>query len=309
MKPNQIERGIIMPFLKVKTMKTKKILIPVGILMTAIFILAGCVSKKNIWGDTKKGLILSYRMPEGKAYTYKVTADVTQAMEINQQKLEVTLKSYQEYTFTNVSPDPDPLSLKVTIDTMSLNIKSPVNEITPDMQNVIGKSLEMKLSARGEESDYIGVKEITYAIGPETRNLGTEFQGLFPNLSDGPIQPGASWSFQDTIMEESGSNWLGIYASNIATLEGYETIGNRECARIIISITGTISGKGNTQGVITETAGEFTGTDKVYFDYKEGVLVKIASEGVAKSQTKTSGVREMIIPATREMRKEVKLVD
>lgn len=123
-------------------------------MLTAIFILAGCVPKTNIWGDTKTGAILSYRMTEGKPCSYLITSDVTQAMEINEQKLEVTLKSYQEYTFTPVSSGTDPISMTVTIDTMSLYIKTPMNEMTPGMENVIGKSLEMKLSARGVESEY-----------------------------------------------------------------------------------------------------------------------------------------------------------
>ncbi|NQV01634.1 MAG: hypothetical protein HQ542_03240 [Bacteroidia bacterium] len=292
-----------------KARKLLPLLIPVGMLLTAIFILSGCTSKKNIWGDTKTGLILSYRMAEGKSCNYQVTADVTQAMEINEQKLEVILKSYQEYTFATVSTNPDLLSLKVTIDTMSLYIKSPMNEMKPGMENVIGKSIEMKLSTRGEESDFDAAKEITYAIGPETRNLGTEFQGFFPNFPVQPVRPGDTWNYQDTIMEKSGGNWMGIYANNMATLAGYETLGNRDCAHIIVKAAGTLEGKGNTQGVDTETVGEFTGTDTIWFDYKTGVLMKVVSEGTATSQTKTSGVRQMIIPATREMRKSTELVN
>ncbi|MFC2102744.1 hypothetical protein ACFLS7_07090 [Bacteroidota bacterium] len=292
-------------------MKTNmlRVIIPAGIVLTAIFFLAGCASKKNTWGDTKKGLVLNYRMIEGTPYTYKVKSDVDQQMEINQQKLEVTMNSFQEYTFTNTSADPDPLSLKVTIDTMALFIKTPMNEMEPGMENVIGKSLVMDLSDHGYESNLEGAKEITYAIGPETRNLGSELQGFFPNLPSTPIQPGDTWSYQDTVMEESGENWLGIYANNTATLTGYESLGNRECAIITIANTGTIRGKGSTQGVGTETAGEFSGTDQIWFDYKAGVLVKTVSKGSAKTQTQTSGVRQMIIPATRDMTKSVTLAD
>ena len=293
-------------------MKIRKILhllIPAGMVLTAIFILGGCASKKHIWGNTKKGLILSYRMAENQPYTYKMTGDVAQTLKINEQKLEVIMNSYQEYTFTPISSDSDPISFKVTIDTMSLYIKTPLQEMEPGMENVIGKSIEMKLSGLGEESDYGEASEIIYAIGSETRNLGVEFQGFFPNLPGKPVQVGDSWSYRDTITEESGGNWLTIYADNTAMLEGYETLGSRECARIVVLSTGTIAGKGHTQGVDTETAGEFTGADKVYFDYKAGVLVKIVSEGVVNSTTLTSGMRQMTIPATREMVEVVTLAD
>ena len=189
-----------------KTTNILRVIIPVGIVLTAIFFLAGCASKKNIWGDTKKGLVLNYRMIEGTPYTYNVKSDVNQEMEINQQKLSVIMNSIQEYTFTSESSAADPLQLNVTIDTMALFIKSPMKEMEPGMANVIGKSLVMKLSSSGYESNLEGAKEITYDIGPETRNLGSEFQGFFPNLPSNPIQPGDTWSYQDTIMEESGGN-------------------------------------------------------------------------------------------------------
>lgn len=291
-------------------MKKREILIPAGIIMAVLLLLPGCASRKNIWGDTKKGVILSYRMADGKAYTYQVISDVAQAMEINGQKLAVMMQSYQEYTFSpESSPAGSPISMKVTIDTMHLSIKSPMNEMTPKMDGVIGKSISMTISSTGEESGMEQAKEISYTIGPERRNLGAEFQGFFPNLPDHPVRPGDSWTYNDTVMEESGSNWMGIYGTNTATLEGYETLGSRDCARIGISSTGKVSGKGNTQGVDTETVGEFTGTDKIWFDYKEGAVVKISTAGSAKSQTKTSGIKQMIIPSTREMTKEVTLVD
>ncbi|MBL7111882.1 MAG: hypothetical protein ISS19_08075 [Bacteroidales bacterium] len=62
----------------------------------------------------------------------------------------------------------------------------------------------------------------------------------------------------------------------------------------LVPNTGTISGKGHTQGVDTETAGEFTGIDTIWFDYKAGVVVKVRSSGTAKTKTKTSGMQQMI---------------
>ncbi|MBL7111883.1 MAG: hypothetical protein ISS19_08080 [Bacteroidales bacterium] len=71
------------------------------------------------------------------------------------------------FLFGIVFVETDPINMKVTIDTMHLYIKTPMKEMEPGMENVIGKSLEMKLSALGKESGFEGAKEITYAIGPE----------------------------------------------------------------------------------------------------------------------------------------------
>jgi len=293
-------------------MKTKRILsflIPAGIVLSAIFILAGCASKKNIWGDTKKGLIMSYRMPEGKTLNYLTMADVTQKMSVMGQDIEVLMNSYQEYSFNCTNPVEDPLSLSITVDTMSLYLKTPMKDLSPDMASVMGKEFDIRLSRLGVESHFEGAEAITYDMAGETRNLGPEMQGFFVNFPDHPVKPGESWSYSDTIREESSGNWLHIMIINTATLEGYEVMEGKDCARITIAGSGTILGEGNIQGIDTKTTGEISGTETCWFAYKEGVMVKYISEGLAPSETKTSGEREMTIPATREFLKEVLLTD
>ncbi|TSA26904.1 MAG: hypothetical protein D4R67_06995 [Bacteroidetes bacterium] len=108
---------------------------------------------------------------------------------------------------------------------------------------------------------------------------------------------------------ESGENWLNIYADNKAILEGYEKIKERDCARIRVTFTGVLLGKGSMQGIYTETTGKVSGTDVVWFDYKNGVLIKLLSKGSATSITQTSGAQKMTRPSTRDVVKEVELVD
>lgn len=280
-------------------------MIPVGIVLTAVFILAGCASKKNIWGDTKKGLILSYRMPEAQSLKYGTAGDVIQNMAVMDQEFEITMKSFQVFSFSTNDPGQNPMTLDITIDTMYFNLKTPMNELTPDMEQVIGKQFDIKLTPLGLESDFSQAKEITYDLGGESRNMGAELQGFFPNFPDKPLQQGDSWTYSDTIKEESQGNWLHLFANNTATLEGYEVVDGRECAKVTITLNGTVLGEGMSRGVGTKTTGEFSGTDTYFFDYKEGLLVKMRSEGEATTETKTSGEKKMTIPASREYVKEV----
>ena len=289
-------------------MKTKKILrtmIPVGMVLTAIFILTGCASKKNIWGDTKKGIILTYRMPEAESLKYVTTGDVVQNMAVMGQKFDVTMKSYQVFSISTNDPGKDPITLGITIDTMYFNLKTPMNEFTPDMEQVIGQQFDIKLSKLGAESDFSQAEAITYDLGGETRNLGPELQTFFPNLPGKPVKPGDSWIYQDTVKEDSGGNWLHLFVSCTATLEGYEEYEGKECAKVTVTLHGTVLGGGMSRGVGTKTTGEISGTETYYFAYKEGVLIRFISEGTASTETKTSGEREMTIPATRDYVKKV----
>jgi len=280
-------------------------MIPVGMVLTAIFILAGCASKKNIWGDPEKGLILSYRMSDSESIKYGVAGDVIQNMAVMGQEFEMTMKSYQVFSFSTKDPGQDPMTMNITIDTMYFYLKTPRNEFTPDMDQVIGQKFDIQFSTVGIESDFSQAEEITYELGGEPRNLGAELQGFFPNFPDKPVKPGDSWTYADTVKEESQGNWLHLFANNTATLTGYEIIDERECAKVEITLTGTILGEGMSRGVGTKTTGEFSGTDTYYFDYKEGLLVKLRAVGEATTETKTSGERKMTIPATREYVKEV----
>jgi len=288
-----------------KTRKILRVLVPVGIVLTAIFILGGCASKKNIWGNTEKGLILSYRMPEVQSLKYVTQADVTQQMEVMGQKFEITMKSYQVYSINTDDQGKDQMTLGITIDTMFLDLKTPMKEFAPDMGSVIGQQFDIKFSKLGIESDFSQAEAITYDMAGETRNLGPEVQGFFPNFPDNPVKPGDSWTYQDTVREESEGNWLHIFSHCTATLAGYEEIAGKQCAKITIVQTGTILGEGNMQGLKTKSVGEVSGTETFYFAYKEGILVKLSSSGVAITETKTSGARELTIPSTREIVKEV----
>lgn len=291
-----------------KTKETLKLLVPLGMMLATIFILAGCAPKKNIWGDKKNGLNLSYRMPESKTLRYVSTGDASQKMEMMGQKLEVTLTSYQEYSIKTENPDAQPMTLDISVDTMYIFLKTPGQDLTPDMENVIGQHFAIKLTSWGKESDFAQAAAITFNLGGETRNLAPEYQSFFPDLPRTPVKPGDSWSYSDTIREESGGNWLHLYVNCTATLEGYETIDGRDCIKVTVPFSGVVLGEGNSHGMIMKTTGEISGTDSYYFDYKQGVLVKIRSDGKAATETKTSGEREMTIPSTRKFVKEIWMV-
>ena len=114
-----------------------------------ICVIAGCAAKKNLWGDSKTGLILSYRMPEDQVLKYRSTNELIQTMEVMDQTMEIEMT--KEYNFSTKSKGlkENDHKLSVTLDSASINIFSPQGEFSPDMSPVIGKSFDMILSHLG----------------------------------------------------------------------------------------------------------------------------------------------------------------
>ena len=285
-----------------------RIITSVMILAAAAFILNGCAPKKAIWGSMKKGLNLTYRMDQEKTYTYQVTGDVTQTLTINGQSFDVIMKSYEEISLKPASADANPLVLDALVDSLWMHIKTPMKAIDADVSNAVDKKIQVTWSDRGIPLNVKEAESLYYTLGPEERNLSPDFQTLFPKLPVAPVLTGDTWKYADTLTEKQDENWLLLIGANTATLEGFETIGIRECARIAVDVTGTVNGEGMMQGIKTKTEGTYKGKDVYWFDYQKGLMVKYLSEGTASTTTKTSGEREMTIPAKRTYKKAITLV-
>ncbi|MBE9491477.1 MAG: hypothetical protein IMY70_01215 [Bacteroidetes bacterium] len=284
-------------------MKTKKFfqksILTVLVIFVAILMIR-CATKKNLWGDPKTGLILKYRMADSQILKYRTLSEFTQTMEVMGQSFDITSNGGQSFTVKFAGMKEDNYKFGITIDTMYMKIISPQGEIIPDMSDVIGKSFDMSLTTLGKEFDFSGADKIKYSLGRSgQRSVATEFQVLFPDFPERPVKVGDKWTTTDTINEKSNNGNLQIIVNNTNTLEGFEKINGKECVKITADFKGVLNGKGMEQGTELITTGEITGKDTWYFAYKEGIFVKIVTEGTAKSTT-TVVAQNMEIPATRK---------
>ena len=284
-------------------MKTTNLMnsaINVCIALVIISMLSACATKKHSWGSAKSGYILNYQRPEDRTLQYLLNSDYTQEMEIMGQNIDLVSNSSSKFHIDSKGTDKDNFNLEVTIDTMSMIIKSPQGEIKPDLNPVIGASFDYVVSSKGMELDYSGAEAVKYIVaGEEEASIASSFQALFPDLPDQPIRIGDTWVSTDSVVEKGNSGKLEIIGNNTNTLVGMEKINGYDCIKINSDMKGTMSGSGSMQGLNTTTSGTIESTDTWYFAYKEGVFVKLVSEGVAESTTKTTGKKELSIPSKR----------
>jgi hypothetical protein len=278
--------------------------------VSAVLAVTGCAAKKNPWGDPDSGLILQYRMQENPNLKYQVGNDFTMNMEIMGQPVEIKAQDTLNFSARFKEATDTGFRLGMTIDGMTMDITGPQGSTKPDMGGVIGQTFDMTLSPLGKEGDLAGAEAIKYEVAPgQEYNLAPKFEAHFPDLPDRPVKIGDTWPSSDHIKEGSSKETIHIRLESVNTLEGFETIDGRTCARIKADVTGRLEGTGKEGAMDLVFDGDIKATDIWYFDYQQGVFVGMNSTGTADGTIKGSGPAELVIPMTRAFTMEVKLVD
>ena len=271
---------------------------------------AGCAGRATDTTEPDAGLVLEYSMTEGTVLTYEMSNSFTQTMEVREQSFDTVTTSRLVFSAEPRGKSEGGYAVGITVRSMEVSISSPQGELAPDTGSVEGKGFEMTVSKLGEESDLEGAAEVVYSMGPAgERGLTTEFSNVFPDMPGRPIAVGDSWTTSSSITEDTGRASIRIATENINTLEGFETVSGRECARIEVEFTGTLEGEGEEQGVRWTTTGDLVGSGTMYFAHEEGIFISESTSGVGEGVIKGSGEQEMVIPMTREFTFETKLVE
>lgn len=292
--------------------KVLSVVLCVVVAAAATIILTGCAAKTGAcaWGDLDTGLILEYRMSSGDAVSYTFTSSSIQTMEIQGQSIPVESVETLSFSVEPKGMKDDDLALGITIDGLTVVVSSPRGELEADTDSVVGESFDMTLSKLGAEGGLPDPDVLQYNIGPEgPKSVITSFSVIFPDLPDGPIAIGDTWPTTVELSEESDEGDVVITVHAINTLEGFETIDGFECAKIEAVLTGTIEGGGVQQGAEWTMLSHMEGGGTWYFAYKEGILVRDVTEGIADGTIVVDSPNgEMTIPVTREYNMVTELV-
>jgi hypothetical protein len=285
-----------------------QLLIVTAIIVVAL--LAGCAVKKEIWGDPKSGLNLTYRMEENQILKYQVSAEEIQELDMMGQKMETKSNSGIQFSLQSKGLKEGNLLLGITVDTMNINVSGGMaGNITPDLGTVIGKSFQMTLSPLGAEGGFSGTEELQYQLGPSgKRNIDSSFKDIFPDLADKSVKIGDTWTKTGDVTEKAGNIDVHVITESVNTLQGLETVNGLECVKIEAKTTGTIDGSGEQMGNKFTFKGTVKGSSTWYFAYKKGIFVS------RKSNSDTEGTVEvtamgMTIPMKSKSKSEFNLIE
>ena len=283
-------------------MKTMKIYQSGTLALLVISIaFSGCSAKKEVWGSLKKGMNMNYTVQPDRELSYTTNFEFEQQLTVMNQEFTVTGKSMQVFEMKPLAGKSNDLDYLVTLADMNFEMETPRGKLTPELEEVIGKSFNLTLTSLGEELEYAGAEELIYDMGSgEKKSISSDIQAFFPNLPGYPVKVGDSWESIDKVTEKTGSGEMVIVFNNINTFEGLEQYGGFDCMKINVVSTAVLSGEGEQDGYELITEGEISGTSTWYYAYKEGTYVGNVSEGSGKTETEVLGTpEEMVIPAKR----------
>jgi hypothetical protein len=290
-----------------KKVTQTRLLIVLGLLI--IVGLTGCAVKMNIWGDPKTGLILIYRIPEGRVFQYQTSSEETEKLEMMGQTMKNKTKTSSTFSVQAMRHNEKNLKLRITLDDMMIRINSSmIGNITPDLSPVIGKSFDMILSPQGKELDFFGTESLQYKVGSSgKRNIESSFNTIFPDLAGKPVKIGDIWKTKNETTEKAGGLDVHVIIENLNTFKGLETIYGLECSRIETKITGTFEGKGKQMGANITFKGNIKGVSTWYFAYKQGIFVKIKTDSTSEGTVLVTA-QNMTIPMSIESKSEIYMV-
>jgi hypothetical protein len=273
----------------------------------AAFALFFAVAGLSARQDQGAAVTLAYQFPEGNALSYRAASSEKQYMQVNGQDLTTNTESSLEFTAKPKSSKDGVLGITVTVDAMKIRTQGPQGDVSPALDHVPGKSFDMSLTRLGKESDTAGAAAITYDLGTSRRDLSSQFQAFFPDLSDRSIKQGDTWPSQDSVTQKTSEGDLFVNMNHVNTLDGFETIDGIECARIKTESKGTLKGNLEQNGASLAIDGTTTAATTWYFAVKQGFLVKSDTKS-GFSGSVTVAQANMTIPVTSESTEEVRLV-
>jgi hypothetical protein len=265
-------------------------------LIIAISLTAFTVNKSEVPGP-KDPVKLVYSMTEGKTITYSLITIVNQTMDINGQTMTNIINNDMAFKLKMVGKVEENLKFQITMDSLSMKVESMQGSSGAKIKDVEGKSFNMIISPLGKVIDASEAAGVKYSVeGQGNSDLSQSFSKMFPDLPEKAVNPGDTWTRNDTITTKTEtSNTIQILQS-VNKYEGIEKINGVECAKISATVTGTMQTNMQNSGMDIFLSGPLQGTLTYYFAVKEGYFVKQESKSKMNGTIEISGPQSMSFP-------------
>jgi hypothetical protein len=274
-----------------------------------VALLAGCAGSQDPWGSPESGLVLTYRMPEAQTLQYTVAFEQTHTLSAMGEERSFGNGRTFDFSAVSAGSTDENLLMTVTIDSMTLMLDTPRGKNELDVQKIRDQSFDLKISPLGEVLDTGRAAEVTYFLGGAgEQSIDTDFGAFFPELPDGPIRVGETWTSEGGIPGKSFNPETSIRMTSVNTFEGIETIDGMECARITSEFTGELVTEGESRPGMAISGGPVEGSGVWYFAYKEGRLVKSSRTVRATTEIAMAEQGSPLVPAVEETKIEIGLV-
>jgi hypothetical protein len=276
-------------------------------MLIGVVVASACSGTKSASSASSGSASLEYRMSAPAGYSYQHTTITDQYMDIQGQSVEVSAKTIMEFKAQNINKIADGVNFDVIIDTAGMSVASMMENSVSDM-NLKGKSFKMSIKPNGKPISYGEAANIEFGTASSgMSDLASMFAGIFPLLSKSQAKPGDVWTSTDTLTVKSKTNETVTIGTANYTLVGFETLNGRNCAHITSVMEGTRSSKMNSQGMDLIMSFPYKGTESIWFDATEGVIVKYDVEAKGDGIVEIVGMG-MTIPVSMTTKSLLELI-
>jgi hypothetical protein len=218
---------------------------------------------------------LFYNYPADHAVKYLTTTKVIQDMDINGQSMKVNVTNVLGCTIKAAGMQENNIRLEISIDTMEQTIDMMGAISGGPVKEAIGKTFSMTISPEGKEVDFSGAEQVVFrSSNGDSANVAQYFNDFFPDMPAEPISPGFTWLSSDSSIAKTSSMTRKELVKSESKFEGFEKVGEINCAKITFLISGTQEMKMQSQGMDIKTYGPFVGKGELYFATAEGYFIK-----------------------------------
>ena len=262
-------------------MKTVKI--------TIIGLLLGYLSSCT---DSNKSVELQYAKLDIKSAKYELKYFQDSEARMNEEPMTAQYKVNLPLEFSS-SHNSTMVKSKMTIPKTDVKIVLPSGQQTLDTRNLKNINLDFSYSVNGNQKEIKSLDDSLVIDFGEMLGGTLDWDFLFnyvtPNLPITQVKIGDTWE-ESIIMKriEAGSK---IEASLFFThkLTGFEKVNENECAVIKSEISSNLDDTYELMGLLWNLDGKLSGNMIWYFDYKQGLTVKLKIEENSKGGVESSG--------------------
>lgn len=255
-----------------KSIEGRVIFLIASVLLSGICI-TGAAQKTTV-KKPEKG-ILAYNYPADKPVKYVTTSKIVQNMDVNGQSVQTNVNSIVGCTVKSLGMQENNLKLEITIDTVGQAVESMMGSTGGGIADVEGKKFNMIITPKGKEVDLAGANSISVTVpGSGSSTLGQSFAEFFPDLPEGKVKPGFTWTTNDSSTSRNATMTTRVLLKTDFKYEGTEKVGKLKYDKITATLSGTRQIDTQTQGMDVKVFGPFRGTITILFDLKSGYFVK-----------------------------------
>jgi hypothetical protein len=236
----------------------------------------------NANADGKK-YKLEYKLKKGHGFEMTTTTERESMREMMGNEIKATTTDMIRYVANVTEVKDGKATVEITYKDRSHETDDPQVQLDTDFSDLLGKKGRFAITSRGVLSEFTGfdaLPELAISGGQATRGERqyiNELKEFFIQLPEEKVGVGGTWSYVEEFNEPVEGGTAKIVVDHTYTVTDVVEKEGFECLRIDGEYTTKVAGTGAAQGMeyTLELAG--SGTEIVFFAFKQGMLVEFDS--------------------------------